>query len=83
MEKCRVHKKVWVWWGDWWAIQFVNKVEYSFGVRIEPKRPLLDLFVGPVTIAFGRHPVLTHPVENTRHSGRGFFNGEYPNECVL
>jgi hypothetical protein len=79
----RIHKKVYIWWGSWWAIQFVNQFEWSFGFRIEWRRPLLDIFFGPFTFAIGKHPALTHPIENTRHGGRGFFNGEYPQDRVF
>lgn len=53
-------------------MQYVAQMEFSFGLRIEPRRPLLDLFLGPVTLAFGNHPVITDPRANRHHGGRGF-----------
>lgn len=70
--RLRLHRKVWLGWCPWAAVQVVMMPEYSLGVRVEPCRPLVDLFLGPVTIAFGRHPVLTDPRTSQRHSCRGF-----------
>jgi hypothetical protein len=72
MQSRWLHKKVWIAWNSWLAIQYVGQLELSFGFRIEPYRPLLDLFIGPVTIAIGYHPVLTDPRMNQYHGGRGF-----------
>lgn len=83
MNYKREHSKVFIWWGGWWAIQLITMWEFSFGIRIEPRRPLVDLFLGPVTIGLGKHPVLTDPIENTRHGGRGFFNGQVPADRVF
>lgn len=49
-------------------------MELSLGLRLEPSRPLLDLFLGPVTLSFGYHPVLTDPRMNQYHAGRGFIS---------
>jgi hypothetical protein len=68
----RFHRKVWFWWNDWLAIQVVWMPEFSFGVRIEPKRPLVDVFLGVATVAVGRHPLLSDPRFQHRHSDRGF-----------
>jgi hypothetical protein len=76
----RLHKKVWIAWGRWWAVQGVWMLELSFGFRIEPRRPLLDLFLGPLTIAVGNHPVLTDPRMNQHHGGRGFVNADPPSQ---
>ncbi len=62
----RLHRKVWLWWGRWWAVQFTRMAdEASLGVRVNFRRPLLDLYFGPLTVAFGRHAVYTDP--RTRH----------------
>jgi hypothetical protein len=76
MPTHRLHKRVWLAWGPWWAVQAVWMWEFSLGVRVEPRRPLLDLFLGPLTVAFGRHPVLTDPRMNQYHGGRGFVNAD-------
>jgi hypothetical protein len=68
----RVHAKVWVAWGRWWAVQVQMQPTISLGIRFE-LRPLLDIYLGPLTIALGRHPLITN--ESARHadSCRGFF----------
>lgn len=68
----RQHRKVFLVWNRWCAAQLVLLPELSFGVRVEPRRPLVDLFLGPLTLAFGNHPVLTDPRTKHQHSGRGF-----------
>lgn len=68
----RFHRKVWFVWGRWWAVQIVLVPEFSFGVRVEPRRPLIDIFLGVATIAVGRHPLLSDPRYCHRHAGRGF-----------
>lgn len=84
MQFKRLHKKVFLWWGRYWAIQWVFPDDgFSLGFRIEPRRPLLDLFIGPLTMAFGNHPVLTHPRTKDRHACRGFLIGRYSKEAVL
>ncbi len=67
-----MHKKVWLWWGRWWAAQLIWLPELSLGIRVEPRRPLVDLFLGPLTLALGDHPVLSDPRTQHRHMGRGF-----------
>jgi hypothetical protein len=79
----RLHAKVRLWWGRWWAVQFVTVDWLSLGVHVEPRRPLVDLFLGPLTVALGRHPALTDPRLAHRHASRGFFIGGYPQDAVL
>lgn len=75
----RLHRKVWLWWGRWWAVQFIwLPWEFGLGIWMEPKRPLIDIHLLWFTVAFGRHAALTDPWQNHVHSGRGFFSGEYP-----
>jgi hypothetical protein len=64
----RLHRKVWLWWGRWWAVQFDRSGlshEFPVGLRPDWGRPMVDFYVGPFTIAFGRHAVYTDP--RTRH----------------
>lgn len=69
----RLHRKVLLVWCSWCAVQLVlMPEEVSIGAHIEPLRPLVDLFIGPLTIALGRHPVLTDPRTAQRHTCRGF-----------
>lgn len=79
MQWYRQHRKVWLAWGRWWAIQVIWLPEFSFGIRVEPRRPLVDVFLGVATIAVGRHPVLTDPRTMHRHSGRGLL---YPDDPI-
>lgn len=74
MRTFRLHRKVWLAWGRWWAVQVVWMPEFSFGVRLEPRRPLLDLFLGVATIALGNHPVRSDSRERYRHAFRGFLS---------
>jgi hypothetical protein len=67
-----IHRKVWLWWGPWWAVQWVHMWdEASLGIRFNWQRPLLDLYFGPLTIAFGKHVVYTDPRTAQWDSCRG------------
>ena len=62
----RLHRKVWLWCGRWWAVQRdLSGHEITLGGRLNWRRPLFDLYVGPWTFAVGRHAVYTDP--RTRH----------------
>ena len=78
MRTYQLHRKVWLAWGRWWAVQIVAAPEVSLGLHVEPRRPLLDVFLGPVTIALGRHPVLSDPRVAQRHRARGFLLPDDP-----
>jgi len=82
MNKLRVHRKVWLAWGRWWAMQLAPEW-MQLGIHVELRRPLLDLYIGPLTLAFGNHPALTDIHTAQRHSCRGFFIGNYPDEAVF
>lgn len=43
----RVHRKVWLWWGRWWALQFYRAPCASFGAHVDPRHPLLDIHLTP------------------------------------
>ena len=75
----RTHRKVWVWWGRYWAVQLIwLPWEFGLGIWMEPRRPLLDIHLLWFTIAIGERPALTAEWQNSIHSGRGFFTGDYP-----
>lgn len=77
MRFLRLHKKVFIWFNDWFAFQFVQFWnEFGLGVWIEPKRPLLDIYLFWFTFSFGKHPVLTDPRTKYRHRCRGFLIDE-------
>ena len=85
MTSHRLHRKVWIWVGRWWAAQLIwIPWEFGLGVWIELRRPLVDLHLLWFTVAIGRHPALTDERWKRRHSGRGFFyRGDYPRDAVL
>lgn len=75
----RLHKKVWLWWGKYWAIQFTKMDdEYSAGVRLNIRRPLLDLYCGALTVSFGKHAVYTDPRTRNWDSCRGMLFPDHP-----
>jgi hypothetical protein len=79
MNGGRIHRKVWLWWGRWWAVQLVRQWdEWSLGVRLNLRRPMLDCYAGPLTIAFGRHAVYTDPRTRTWESCRGMLFPDDP-----
>jgi hypothetical protein len=69
----RIHRKVWLWWGKHWAVQLtlLHDGEISHGWRLNYRRPLFDLYLGPLTIALGRHAVYTDPRTRNWDSCRG------------
>ncbi len=71
MRFYRPHSKVWLAWTDHLAVQFVKMPELALGVRYVWERGYLDLYLGPLTIAIGRHPVLTDPRTAQWDSCRG------------
>lgn len=67
-----IHRKVWLAWNRWGAVQFARQWdELSCGVRLNWKRPLLDLYLGPLTLAVGKHAVYSDPRTRTNDSCRG------------
>lgn len=79
----KMHKKVFLWWGKWWAIQWVNMLEISLGVAFHWRRPMLDIYLGPLTIALGRNAVLTEQHDRLRGRCRGFIIAGSPDEALL
>lgn len=56
--------------------------EFSFGLHIEPLRPLVDIYLPFVTISVGNHPVLSDEKYKSLHCGRGFVYGKWPEDAV-
>jgi hypothetical protein len=52
--------------------------EWSAGMRINLRRPLLDIYLGGLTIAFGRHAVYTDPRTREWDSCRGMLFPDDP-----
>lgn len=74
----RVHKKVWLWWGKWWAVQLYRAPYVSLGVHIDFRRPLLDLHIGWLIVSFGRNPIRTAKADERRSTCRGFLFADDP-----
>lgn len=79
-----IHRKVYLAWGRWWAIQVVLWLpELSLGIHVEPCRPLLDIYLPWVSISIGNHPVLSDERYKHLHFGRGFIYGTWPDDAVV
>ncbi len=83
MVATRLHSKVLIVWNRWLAVQVVTTCELAVGVAFHWRRPMLDIYLGPVTIAVGRTAAVTDMHERLRSRCRGFFIGGYPEEAVL
>lgn len=74
-----IHKKVYLAWSKWIAFQFARQWdEMSLGVRVNWRRPLIDIYCGPMTLAIGRHAVYTDPRTRTWDGCRGFIMPDNP-----
>lgn len=83
MRHIRPHWKVLLWWGPWWAIQIMLMPEIAIGMRIEWRRPLLDIYLGPITLAFGNDPIRTDAWQGQRNCCRGFIVSGTPEMAAL
>lgn len=72
MKRIDLHPKVALWYTDWLAIQLVRMPEISLGIRVESRRRFVDFYFGPLTVAVGKHPVLTDARLKHSDSCRGF-----------
>ena len=79
----RMHRKVLLIWNSWIAIQVVFAFELAVGFAFHWARPMLDIYLGPLTIAIGRTPVLTDMHEKLRGRCRGFIIQGTPDEALL
>jgi hypothetical protein len=79
----RLHRKVLIAWNQWCAVQLVLMCEISFGFAFHWRRPMLDIYLGPLTIAFGNMPVLTEMHERLRGRCRGFVIAGTPSEALI
>lgn len=75
-KSARPHRKVMIWWGKRWAIQYLDLPNTSIGFRIQWDRPLVDLYFNRVTFAVGELPYITDEVARQSDSCRGFFFSE-------
>jgi hypothetical protein len=74
----RLHQKVWLWWGSWWAVQLYRNRYVSLGVHVDFRRPYVDLHLGWLIISLGRNPVITNERDRLRGSCRGLLFREDP-----
>lgn len=75
MRHIRPHRKVWLSWNRWLAIQIVSLPQFALGLRWIWHQGYAILYLGPLTIALGRHPVLSDPRTATLERCRGFLRG--------
>jgi len=74
----RIHRKVWLWWGRWWAVQIYAAPYVSVGLHVDLAMPYLDVHFLWVIASVGNNPVITN--ERDRHKGscRGFLFRDSP-----
>jgi len=68
----RLHRKVWLWGGSWWAVQLYLNYYISLGIHVDFRRPYVDVHIGWLILSFGREPYRSEQVDKHRHSCRGF-----------
>ena len=76
MRLLRLHRKILIAWNSWCAVQLVLACEISLGFAFHWRRPMLDIYLGPLTLAFGRTPALTDGHDRLRSRCRGFVIAE-------
>lgn len=74
----RLHRKVWIWWGRWWAAQLMINTYFSLGVHIEFRRPYIDVHVGWFIFSIGNRPERSDLIEQVRWTSRGFLRTTDP-----
>jgi hypothetical protein len=74
----RYHRKIWIWWGPWWAAQFYWAKCLSLGVHVDFASPYVDLHFLWFTVSVGNNPVITNERDRQRGSCRGFFFADSP-----
>jgi hypothetical protein len=65
------------------AVQVVFALEIALGIAFHWRRPMLDIYLGPLTLAFGRMPVLTESNQRLQGRCRGFIIVGTPEERLL
>lgn len=68
----RLHKKVWMWYGRWWAVQLQRGAYFSLGIHVDWARPYIDFHFWQFIVSVGNNPVLTYYRDKHRGSCRGF-----------
>ena len=85
MRYVRLHKKVFLFWTKFLAIQLYINPYISLGIHIDFARPVIDIHFLWLIIAVGKTPQWTKPKDRFRLSCRGFLiEGVYaPSGAVL
>lgn len=78
MRRIRPHPKITIWDGGWWAVQWQRSDTLSLGFAFFWRRPLLDIYLSPITIAIGRQAACTDVSQRRRQGCRGFIFPETP-----
>lgn len=73
-----MHRKVWLWWGQHWAVQLYVARYVSLGIHIDFNRPYLDLHLFWFIASVGSRPLITNAVDRHRHTCRGFVCTDEP-----
>jgi len=79
----RLHRKVWLWHGRWWAVQLQRGGYFSIGIHLDWDKPYLDLHLWQFIMSIGNNPVMGHWQDRTRGSCRGMLRPEQPELPVL
>lgn len=74
----RIHRKVWLWHGRWWAVQLQWGRYFSIGAHLDLAKPYLDLHFAWFIISIGNNPVMGHWQDRLRGSCRGMLRPETP-----
>jgi hypothetical protein len=69
---------VWLAWGKWWAIQAYFFPCVSFGVHLDPTKPLMDVHFLIFTFSLGPDAHITGQRDRHRQSCRGFLFADHP-----
>lgn len=78
MKKWRAHRKVWLLWGNWWAIQLYVGRYFSLGIHLDFRKPYFDLHFGWFTFSVGNDPIHTPQAEWKQQRCRGFITQDEP-----
>jgi hypothetical protein len=67
----RLHRKVWLWYGRWWAVQLYLNSYVSLGLHVDFRKPYLDIHALWFIVSVGNNPVFGWPEDQQRGSCRG------------
>lgn len=74
----RLHRKVWLWYGPWWAFQIQRGQYVSAGIHVDWGKPYVDVHFGWGILSVGKNPVMGHWQDRTRGSCRGMLRPDVP-----